>query len=35
MERVYLLECTLRDGSYVNDWAFGEEAIKGFSKNNE
>lgn len=29
MEKVTLLDCTLRDGGYVNDWQFGEEAIKG------
>ena len=29
MGKVYLLDCTLRDGGYINDWAFGEEAIKG------
>ena len=30
MGRVYLLDCTLRDGGYVNDWRFGKETIKGF-----
>lgn len=30
MGKINLLDCTLRDGGYVNDWAFGEEAIKGF-----
>lgn len=29
MGKVHLLDCTLRDGGYVNDWQFGEEAIKG------
>lgn len=29
---VYLLDCTLRDGGYVNDWQFGQDTIKGFSK---
>lgn len=29
MGKVYLLDCTLRDGGYVNDWQFGEDAIKG------
>lgn len=29
MGAVYLLDCTLRDGGYVNDWQFGEDAIKG------
>ena len=30
MRKINLLDCTLRDGGYVNDWAFGEENIKGF-----
>ena len=29
---IYLLDCTLRDGGYVNDWRFGQEAIKGFAQ---
>lgn len=29
MGKVSLLDCTLRDGGYVNDWQFGEDAIKG------
>ena len=32
MGRVYLLDCTLRDGGYINDWNFGEETIKGFGR---
>lgn len=28
MPEVYLLDCTLRDGGYVNNWAFGAEAIE-------
>ena len=32
MRKINLLDCTLRDGGYVNDWAFGEENIKGFIK---
>ncbi len=32
MSKVYLLDCTLRDGGYVNDWNFGEETIRGFSR---
>lgn len=28
MGKVYLLDCTLRDGGYINDWNFGENAIK-------
>lgn len=27
MGEVFLLDCTLRDGGYVNDWRFGQEAI--------
>ena len=32
MGRVVLLDCTLRDGGYINDWCFGEENIKGFCR---
>ncbi len=28
MGKVHLLDCTLRDGGYVNDWRFGDSAIK-------
>ncbi|WP_310605433.1 aldolase catalytic domain-containing protein [Anaerosporobacter sp.] len=28
MSRIKLLDCTLRDGGYVNDWHFGKETIK-------
>lgn len=27
MGKIKLLDCTLRDGGYINDWRFGEEAI--------
>lgn len=27
MSSIYLLDCTLRDGGYVNNWTFGAEAI--------
>ena len=30
MSKVYLLDCTLRDGGYINDWNFGEDTIRGF-----
>jgi len=30
MRKIELLDCTLRDGGYVNDWFFGEETIRGF-----
>ncbi len=29
MKNVKLLDCTLRDGGYLNDWRFGYKAIKG------
>ena len=32
MGKIHLLDCTLRDGGYVNDWQFGEQSIKGFCK---
>lgn len=32
MGKIYLLDCTLRDGGYVNDWEFGADTIKGFAK---
>ena len=25
--KIYLLDCTLRDGGYVNNWEFGEACI--------
>lgn len=28
MENVSILDCTLRDGGYVNDWSFGENIIE-------
>lgn len=28
MNNIYLLDCTLRDGGYVNNWKFGAEAIR-------
>lgn len=27
MNQVKLLDCTLRDGGYVNDWHFGHETM--------
>ena len=27
MSKISLLDCTLRDGGYVNDWRFGEKEI--------
>lgn len=32
MKRVKLLDCTLRDGGYVNDWNFGHNVITGTYK---
>ena len=29
MKNVKLLDCTLRDGGYLNDWNFGQKAIRG------
>ena len=28
MENIRLLDCTLRDGGYINDWNFGEKTIR-------
>jgi len=32
MGKTYILDCTLRDGGYINDWNFGEKCIRGFLK---
>ena len=32
MGKINVLDCTLRDGGYVNDWAFGKDAIDGMLK---
>ena len=32
MHNIYLLDCTLRDGGYINNWKFGEDAIKSIIK---
>ena len=29
MRKINILDCTLRDGGYVNDWHFGKDAILG------
>lgn len=29
MGEIYLLDCTLRDGGYINDWDFGEDVLSG------
>lgn len=31
MDNINLLDCTLRDGGYINDWKFGKSAIKDIS----
>ena len=30
MHKVQILDCTLRDGGYVNDWHFPKDVITGF-----
>lgn len=30
MKGIYLLDCTLRDGGYANNWEFGEECAREF-----
>lgn len=32
MNKISLLDCTLRDGGYINNWDFGFDNIKGFVK---
>lgn len=32
MGKISLLDCTLRDGGYINDWQFGETAIRDIAK---
>lgn len=32
MNRIKILDCTLRDGGYVNDWRFGEDSIRSVIK---
>lgn len=32
MKQINLLDCTLRDGGYINDWHFGEKAIYQITK---
>lgn len=33
MDKVMVLDCTLRDGGYINNWFFGERTIKGIITN--
>ena len=32
MSKISILDCTLRDGGYVNNWTFGKDAITGITK---
>lgn len=32
MSNIKILDCTLRDGGYINDWSFGEKTIKSVIK---
>ncbi len=32
MNKIKLLDCTLRDGGYINDWRFGKDAIQDMTK---
>ena len=32
MGKISLLDCTLRDGGYVNDWRFGAQTVRGFAQ---
>jgi 4-hydroxy 2-oxovalerate aldolase len=32
MNNIHILDCTLRDGGYINDWKFGERTIKNIIK---
>lgn len=33
MDNIKILDCTLRDGGYINDWKFGKKNIKGIIAN--
>ena len=33
MSKVNILDCTLRDGGYINNWKFGKHTIDGVVKN--
>ncbi len=35
MGNVSILDCTLRDGGYINNWKFGKKGIKGIIRNLE
>ncbi len=33
MSKIYMLDCTLRDGGYVNNWDFGQQVISNIAEN--
>ena len=33
MKKVKILDCTLRDGGYLNNWCFGEDTISSILLN--
>ena len=33
MNNIKILDCTLRDGGYINNWNFGEDKIKKIFRN--
>ena len=33
MDKYNILDCTLRDGGYINKWAYSDEAISEIIKN--
>ena len=33
MGKIQILDCTLRDGGYINDWNFGQKITKRVLKN--
>lgn len=35
MRNIKILDCTLRDGGYINDWLFGSKNIKSIITNLE
>ena len=32
MGKIQVMDCTLRDGGYLNDWKFGKETIYGVTR---
>lgn len=35
MSKISLLDCTLRDGGYINNWNFGEKIIKSVQQSRQ